>query len=286
MEQKKTMDNKTWSRIFLIIGLFALFDLATRGAVREQYNLDFGWVSLAPLLLLNPILGPSVAAAVATLTLMVCDFSIVWLILAYVFHRRQKSDAGISNFIDEYNERVTRGATSGKSYNAETFEKIWEITNFSDKEIFGISWSELDREKIEKRLSNLGLKIRSGKSPTLIGFNAEFVPGDTVDGSISILKNRSHFKDGLHCSFGFVDKKADKLVEWIEKKYGKSLKLRDDTAGEYYYDWLVGDILITVNIVKLSGLGDMTFESMPGYAKMVRGEIGVDEFSKNYLKQG
>lgn len=194
------------------------------------------------------------------------------------------NDTDIPNFIDEYNERVMRGATSGKSYSAETFEKIWELTNFSDKEIFGISWSELDREKIEKRLSDLGLKIRSSKSPTLIGFDIEFVPGDTVDGSIAILKNRSHFKDGLHCSFGFIDKKADELVGWIEKKYGKSLKLRNDTASEYYYDWLVGDVLITVNIVKPSGLGDMTFESMPGYAKMVRGEIGMDEFSKNYLK--
>lgn len=198
---------------------------------------------------------------------------------------KQAEDADFSKFMDEYNERVLKGATSGKSYSVETFEKIWKLVNFSDKEILGIEWNELNREKIEKRFSDLGLKMRPSKSPTLIGFDIEFIPGDTVDGSIAILKNRSHFKDGIHCSFGFIDRKADKLVEWIEKKYGKSLKLRDDTASENCYDWLVGDVLITVNIVKLSGLGDMTFENMPGYAKVVRGEISMDEFSKNYLKQ-
>lgn len=185
----------------------------------------------------------------------------------------------------EYDKRVLKGAMSGESYDEKTFEKIWELVNFSDKGILGISWNELDREKIEKQLSILGLKLRPSKSPTLIGFDLEFISGDTVDGSIAILKNRLHFKDGILCSFGFIDRKADMLVGWIEKKYGKSLKLRDDTASENCYDWLVGDVLITVNIVKLSGLGDMTFENMPGYAKMVRGEISHDEFSKKYLKQ-
>jgi len=198
---------------------------------------------------------------------------------------KQADDADFSKFMKEYDERVLKGATSGKSYSAETFDKIWELVNFSDKEILGIEWSELDRGKIEKQLSDLGLKMRPSKSPTLIGFDIEFILGDTVDGSIAILKNRLHFKDGIHCSFGFIDRKADKLVEWVEKKYGKSLKLRDNTASEYCYDWLAGDVLITVNIVKLSGLGDMTFENMPGYAKMVRGEISHDELSKKYLKQ-
>jgi len=200
---------------------------------------------------------------------------------------KQADEADLSKFMREYDERVLRGATSGKSYSTETFEKIWELVNFSDKEILGISWDEQDKEKIEKQLSSLGLKISPGKSPTLICFDFEFIPGDTVGGSISILKAIPPFKDGvrIHCSFGFIDRKADKLVEWIEKKHGKSLKLRDDTANEYCYDWLVGDVLITVNIVKLSGLGDMTFENIPDYAKLVRGEISMDEFSKNYLKQ-
>ncbi|MEK7088893.1 MAG: hypothetical protein AAB913_02055 [Patescibacteria group bacterium] len=182
--------------------------------------------------------------------------------------------------MEKSNERAMRGATSGKSYSTETFEKIWKLINFSNKEILGISWEEQNRGKIEEQLVNLGIKIRFSKSPTLIGFSLEFIPGDTIDGSISILKNLTYVKDGIHCSFGFIDKKADKLIEWIEKKYGKSLKLRDDTSNEYCYDWLVGDVLITVDLVKLSGLADMTFENIPGYAKVVRGEISMDEFSK------
>ncbi len=197
----------------------------------------------------------------------------------------ENNNNDVSKLMREYDERVLKGATSGKSYSIETFEKIWELINFSDKEILGINWNELDREKIEKQLSNLGLKMRQGKSPALVGFDFEFVSGDTVDGTIAILKNRSHFKDGINCSFGFIDGKADKLVEWVEKKYGKSLNLRDDTSSEYHYDWLVNDIVIRVDIVKDSNLGDLTFENLHGYAKVVHGEISADEFFKNYLKQ-
>lgn len=191
---------------------------------------------------------------------------------------KRADDADISSFMREYDERVLRGATSGKSYSTETFEKIWELVNFSDKEILGVKWDEKDRAKIEKQLTNLGLKLTNGKSPAIIGADGlEFIPGDTVDCHITLLGNKN-----LQCGFGFIDRKADKLVEWIEKKYGKSLKLRDDTQSEYYYDWLVGDVLITANIVKLSSLGDITFENMPGYAKVVRGEITPEEFFKKY----
>ncbi|GEM_PF-6748551 len=191
---------------------------------------------------------------------------------------KQVDDADVSNFMKEYDERILRGATSDKSYSIETFEKIWELVNFSDKEILGIKWDEKDRSKIEKQLTNLGLKLTNGKSPAIVGIRSfEFVPGDTVDCDITLLDNRN-----FQCGFGFIDRKADKLVEWIEKKYGKSLKLRDDTQKEYYYDWLIGDVLITVNIVKLSGLADMTFENMPGYAKVIRGEITAEEFIKKY----
>lgn len=196
-----------------------------------------------------------------------------------------KDNNYVSQYMKEYDERVLKGATSGKSYSADTFEKIWELINFSDKKILGINWNELDREKIEKQLSSLGLKIRQGKSPVLVGFNLEFIAGDTVDGTIAILKNRSHFQDGIDCSFGFIDRKVDKLVGWIEKKYGQFLNLRDDTLNEYHYDWLVGDVGIVVDIVKSSGLGDMTFNNLHGYAKVIRGEISKDEFFKNYIKE-
>ncbi|MDP2641283.1 MAG: hypothetical protein Q8P39_01930 [Candidatus Yanofskybacteria bacterium] len=193
---------------------------------------------------------------------------------------KQTDDANTSDFMKEYDERVFRGATSGKSYSIETFEKIWKLVNFSDKEILGVRWDEKDRSKIEKQLVSLDLKLTDGKSPAIIGVRSfEFVPGDTVDCHITLLDNRN-----LRCGFGFIDRKADKLVEWIEKKYGKSLKLRDDTQSEYHYDWLIGDVLITANIVKLSSLGDITFENMPGYAKVIRGEITAEEFFKKYPK--
>ncbi len=205
-------------------------------------------------------------------------------ILRSFSNANQIDDADFSKFIKEHDERILKGATSDKSYSVETFEKIWELVNFSDKEILGIEWNELNRKKIEKKLFDLGLKMRPSKNSALVGFDLEFITGDTVDGTIAVLKNRLNFKEGIDCSFGFVDKKADKLIEWIEKKYGKPLKLRDDTASENHYDWLVGDVLITVDMAKLSGLCDMRFENMPGYAKMVRGKISYDEFSKNYLK--
>lgn len=189
----------------------------------------------------------------------------------------QSDNNEASNFMKEYNERILRGATSGKSYSKETFEKLWDLVNFSDKEILGIGWDEKDRSTIEKQLTKLGLKLTNGKSPTIIGaMGIEFVPGDTIDCHIA-LANRN-----IQCSFGFIDRKADKLVEWIKKKYGKSLKLRDDIQSEYYYDWIVGDVLVTVDIVKLSGLGDLTFESKPDYAKVIRGEITAEEFLKKY----
>lgn len=108
-----------------------------------------------------------------------------------------------------------------------------------------------------------------------------------MDGSILIRKSDVGLEKEkyIHCSFSFLDKKADKLVEWVEGKYGKSLGLRDEMSGEYCYDWFSGDILITVNLVKLSGLAYMTFENIPGYAKVVHKEISIEEFSKKHLKQ-
>lgn len=37
---------------------------------------------------------------------------------------KQAEDTDFSKFMDEYNERVLKGATSGKSYSVETFEKF------------------------------------------------------------------------------------------------------------------------------------------------------------------
>lgn len=197
---------------------------------------------------------------------------------------KQISDFDFSNFMREHNERALKGATSGKSYNAETFEKIWELMNFSNKEIFGIEWNELNREKIEKQLSDLKFKIQPSKSSTLFGFNLECNSGDIIDGTIAILKNQINYIDGIECSFGFIDKKADKLVGWLEKKYGKPLKLTDDTPREFYYDWLFGDIHISVIIVKITGLGDMTIKKcVPDWARMIRGELNTEESNKFWV---
>lgn len=182
----------------------------------------------------------------------------IWVIWCLWTMSKHEAKLSFENITQELEERAMKGAVSNKNYDEKTFEKIWELANFSDDEILGINWNEKDKEKIEKQLVALGLKLRHSKSPTLISFGFELGPGDIVDGTISLPKNRS-----IVCLFSFIDKKADKLKGWIEKKYGKSLEqssgFKDETVSESYHIWDFGDVSISVALVKLSGLADITF---------------------------
>jgi len=181
-----------------------------------------------------------------------------------VFNKKNDQENELTSSLKKHDERVLRGAMSTEDYSIKTFEKIWELINFSDNKMLGIDWGEKDRAKIEKSIDNMNLELRNSKSPALIGFNLEFIQGDTVDGTIALIKNRN-----IICSFSFIDKNATELVNWVEKKYGKSLNLRDETSDEYYYDWISGDVLITIDLVKSSGLADITLEKKPEYIKMI-----------------
>lgn len=71
---------------------------------------------------------------------------------------------------------------------------------------------------------------------------------------------------------------ADNLINWMERKYGKSLNLRDDTLREFRYDWTQGDILIEAEMAKLSKYVSIGFQRWSEYTKVIRGEITYDEF--------
>lgn len=74
-----------WYRIFLILGLLGLIDITTRKLVQ----LDAGYVSLAvgyPFL----ILGSGAAGFVMTALSLIFDFSLIWLVLAWLLRRQIK----------------------------------------------------------------------------------------------------------------------------------------------------------------------------------------------------
>lgn len=191
--------------------------------------------------------------------------------IKHVFKKRNLSQEQVERIMREHDERALKGALSGKSYSKEEFGKIWELANFSDDEIFGIKWEEKDKVVIKNKLSNLSLKLRDSKSPALIAFDFEFGPENIVDGFIALTKSEHY--DSLICSFGFIDKKANNLTGWLIEKYGEPAKIRDETVEEFYYDWTVGDILISVDIVKNSKLGDVSFKKWPDYTKWIREEF-------------
>lgn len=172
----------------------------------------------------------------------------------------------------QFEERLLSGALSSEGYNIQTFEKVWKLIDFSNESILGFRWEEKDHKKIAESLTRLGFKVRPSKSATLIPFEQTLPNGDLIDGTFFVLDSASTGQHGP-CDFGFIDKNARGLVGWLENKYGKSLRLREDSVSENYFDWLAGDVVVSLDVVNETGLASLRFQKWPEYAGMVRGLI-------------
>ena len=171
----------------------------------------------------------------------------------------------------EFEEKINRGTLSTESYNIKSFEKIWELINLSNDKILGINWDEgksVSRDEIEKKIISLGFKIKPMQNPMFITFNREFVFGDIVQGSVILLKNGM-----LHCYFHFVSKNAEGLIKFLEQKYGKYLNFQDDMIREFKYYWIIGDVILSVDVSKISKFASIGFDKNVDFAKLHRGEI-------------
>ena len=162
------------------------------------------------------------------------------------------------------------------SYNKSSFEQFWTLLELSDDKILGIAWNEKNMDEIKRQLTKLDFKLKHSKSPNLIGFSFRSISGDIIDGGIAFAENK------IHCCFHFVFKKADNLIDWLEKKYGKSLNLRNETLKEYRYDWTDSDILLEAEMSKLSKFVSLGLQKWADYTKLARGEINHDEFFERH----
>ena len=192
---------------------------------------------------------------------------------SYIFSSFEKSPT-------EFEKKINTAVLSTESYNMKSFEKIWELINLSDDKILGINWDEgksVMRNEIEKKIINIGFKIKPMRDSMSIKFNQEFIFGDIIEGSITLMK------DGMfYCAFHFVYRNAEGLINFLEQKYGKSLNLRDDMIREFKYDWMIGDIALLVEMSKVSKFVSMGFKKDVDFGKLHRGEIDITDFTKKY----
>jgi len=159
-------------------------------------------------------------------------------------------------------------------YHESSFEQLWSLIKLSNSKILEIDWEEKNLDKIKRQLIELGFILKNSDSQNLTGFSFRFDSGDIIDGSVAFAVDRMHY------SFYFVFKKADNLINWLKKKYGESLNLREDLSKEYRYDWTDGDILIEAEMSKMANSVSIAFQKWPEYTKLVRGEMKADDFFK------
>ena len=161
-----------------------------------------------------------------------------------------------------------------KIYEEKTYEKLWKLLDFSNDKILGISWYEINAEKIKKHLVGMGFIVEIvGKH---IKFNNDFFKNQKISGYFLLLNNK------IYCNIDFTSKNATGLIRFLEKKYGKFLNFRDDMIREFKYDWIVGDIMLSAELGKLIKMAGISFVKDIDFAKLHRGEIDITDFTKKY----
>ena len=91
--EKQIKTYKTWSHVFLIIGLISLFDVGTKSIVQSMVgsNLDFGLISFWSLLLFKYLFGVRIAAILTTVISLIMGLSLLWFVPAYALNKRAKA---------------------------------------------------------------------------------------------------------------------------------------------------------------------------------------------------
>lgn len=83
--------SKKLFRIFSILGLIGLADVATQSAVSNNSGLtDTGLVTIAIFGLLSSVLGVEIAGSITSILSPILQLSWIWLIVAYFFNQRAK----------------------------------------------------------------------------------------------------------------------------------------------------------------------------------------------------
>lgn len=155
----------------------------------------------------------------------------------------------------------------------EQYNELWNIINFDNNQIFGINWNENDSKKMLIHLLDMGLLATE--------INNKFISISSAKENISFGGSFHILNDGLQCAI-FLQKESSDFLKFLENKYGQSNGLRSHMKNEYLYDWLVGDIIVSLEINKTSGHAALGFQKDSLFAKLQRKEINIEEFSKLY----
>jgi len=90
MEQK-LKKYKLWYKIFLVIGILGILDIVTQSIIAQTLGIEgFGGISFALLYVFNLLFGPDIASSVSVFLKLILDFSVVWLIVAWVIKSKTK----------------------------------------------------------------------------------------------------------------------------------------------------------------------------------------------------
>ena len=88
---EKIKKYKIWYKIFLILGLLGILNIATTSIIKQNYNLDMGGVSFCVMYAFAYLFGSSIGAFVGVYGNGLLSFAILWLVLAYFM--KQKTNA-------------------------------------------------------------------------------------------------------------------------------------------------------------------------------------------------
>lgn len=86
MENEETASIKKWHKIFWWLGIISLINIITR----EAFHLPEGIASIILGYPLGLVFGAGFAGLIMTITGMIGDFAIVWLIVAFVINTKIK----------------------------------------------------------------------------------------------------------------------------------------------------------------------------------------------------
>lgn len=91
MEETKVKKYRLWYQIFMVMGIFGIIDVASKGMIEQSTHLaGIGVISLAILYIFKFLFGTSVAAFFAVLFSAILGFSFGWLVLAYFMNKKSK----------------------------------------------------------------------------------------------------------------------------------------------------------------------------------------------------
>jgi hypothetical protein len=169
------------------------------------------------------------------------------------------------------------------NYSEDSFEQLWKLISLSNDSILGINWEEKKLDKIETAMTSLGFEFKQSTNSNIRHFGFTCSTGDIIEGFIFLPPEESI---SVLYNFGFNKKRANNLISWLEKKFGTSLNLREHMINELQFDWIIEDVLVEAELVKLSKFAGFTLRKWPDYIKLVNSNNAkLSELSKKLTER-